>query len=87
MVGENRIGSPGFVLKPRNRPQNEIFTFCRALCEYFFQPGSPNTPIYRNPRSAPAGCHRTGAAAQGQSHLILDEATISLDSVQATQIK
>jgi Zn-dependent peptidase ImmA (M78 family) len=48
VVGENRNGSPGFVLKPRNRPENEIFTFCRAMCDYFFQPGSPSLILETN---------------------------------------
>ena len=48
VVGENRNGSPGFVFKPRYRPENQIFSFCRALCEYFFSPRSPSLVIDTN---------------------------------------
>jgi hypothetical protein len=48
VVGENRNASPGFVFKPRNRPENVIFTFCRAMCDYFFQPGSPSLILETN---------------------------------------
>jgi hypothetical protein len=41
LVAENETGSPAFVLKRKNRPQNRMFTFCRGLCEYLLSPGAP----------------------------------------------
>lgn len=40
MVGENERESPGFILKPCNKRENQIFALCRALCDYLYHPGS-----------------------------------------------
>jgi hypothetical protein len=48
VVGENRNSSPGFVFKPRYRPENRLFSFCRALCEYFFLPHSSSLVLDTN---------------------------------------
>lgn len=48
LVGENEQGSPGFVLKPLNRPENTMLSFCRALCEYFLSPGMPRLVLDAN---------------------------------------
>lgn len=45
VVGENESGSPGFIIKPRSRPENQMFSFCRALCEYFVSPRSPRLVV------------------------------------------
>lgn len=48
VVGENESGSPGFIIRPRCRPENQMFSFCRALCEYFVSPHLPNLVVDAN---------------------------------------
>jgi len=42
LVGENKNQSPGFVLRRRGKQENQVFSFCRALCDYFFYPHAPS---------------------------------------------
>lgn len=42
VVGENRNGSPGFILKKKARLENQIFSFGRALCDYLVYQHSPS---------------------------------------------
>ena len=42
IVWENENRSPGFILKEKGRKENQIFSFCRALCDYFVFPHAPS---------------------------------------------
>ncbi len=42
LVGENHHHSPAFVLKPLKRPENQMFSLCRGLADYFFSPHTPS---------------------------------------------
>jgi len=42
IVWENENRSPGFILKKKRRKENQIFSFCRALCDYFVFPHAPS---------------------------------------------
>ncbi len=42
LLGENKRGSPGFILRPRSKQENQVFAFCRALGDYFLSSQSPS---------------------------------------------
>jgi len=41
LVADNENGSPAFILKEKGRPENQIFSLCRGLCEYLVYPHTP----------------------------------------------
>lgn len=41
LVADNKNGSPAFIVKHKTRPENQIFSLCRGLCEYLVHPHTP----------------------------------------------